>query len=103
MFAADAPATLINVLNVEPARQEELVESLRQNTETVIKTLHGWRSTDLVASADGKQVVIYSRWDSASDVEAMRSDPRMMAYFPKVAAMATLSSTMGATVLSHQR
>ena len=98
-----APATLINILTVEPARQQELVDTLRANTETVIKTLHGWISTELIASADGKQVIIRSRWDSAADIEAMRADARMQAYFPKVAALASLTSTVGATVMSDER
>jgi quinol monooxygenase YgiN len=100
---AERTVTLINVLSVEPERQSELVESLRQNTEAVIKTLGGWISTSLVASADGRRVVIYSQWDSQADVEAMRADPRMRAYFPKITEIASLESIVGATAASHQR
>jgi quinol monooxygenase YgiN len=69
----------------------------------VIRTLKGWIATSLVASSDGTRVVIHSQWDSVRDIEAMRSDPRMQAYFPKVAALASLESMQGATVLTHQR
>jgi quinol monooxygenase YgiN len=103
MTTASQPVTLVNVLSVEPSKQQELVGSLRQNTETVIKTLKGWIATSLIASNDGKRVIIYSQWDSPADIEAMRSDPRMQAYFPKVAALASLESIAGATVMAHQR
>jgi len=83
--------------------QQTLVALLRENTETVIKTLTGWLSTELVASADGKSVVIYSRWETAGDVAAMRADPRMMAYFPKIAALASLNTIVGEVVMAHQR
>lgn len=101
--ATKAPVTLVNVLTVSSDRQYELVELLRQNTETVIKTLKGWISTSLVASSDGKRVVIYSQWETPADVEAMRSDPRMVAYFPKILELATFDSIVGAVVTAHQR
>jgi quinol monooxygenase YgiN len=100
---ARKPITLVNILSVEPAKQQELVDSLRQNTETVIKMLNGWIATSLIASSDGKRVVIYSQWDTAADIEAMRTDPRMQAYYPKVAALASLDSMIGTAVMSHQR
>ena len=100
---AGKPVILVNVLSVEPQKQQELVELLRQNTETVVKTLKGWIATSLIASGDGKRVVIHSQWDTAADVEAMRSDPRMRAYFPRIAALAALDTTMGAVVMAHQR
>jgi hypothetical protein len=37
--------TLINVLTCDPANQAALVDVLRQNTDQVITTLDGWRST----------------------------------------------------------
>jgi quinol monooxygenase YgiN len=95
--------TLVNILSVEPAKQQELIDSLRQNTETVIKTLKGWIATNLVASSDGKRVVIYSQWDAVADVEAMRTDPRMLAYYPRITALASLDSIVGTAVMSHQR
>jgi quinol monooxygenase YgiN len=100
---AKTPVTLINVLSVEPQAQQKLVELLRENTEGVIKTLKGWIATNLIASADGKQVVIHSQWETPIDVEAMRSDPRMVTYFPKIAELASLNSIVGAVVMSHQR
>ena len=98
-----APITLINVLTVKSSRQSELLDSLRQNTETVIMGLKGWISTNLMASADGQRVIISSQWENAASIEAMRADSRMQAYFLKVLELASLESTLGTVVLSHQR
>lgn len=95
--------TLVNILSVSPENQPALIALLRENTETVITTLRGWIATDLIASVDGEQVVIHSRWETQADVAAMRSDPRMAAYFPKIAALASLKSIVGETVMSHHR
>jgi len=103
MSTTATPVTLVNILTVEPPNQEKLVELLRHNTETIITTLKGWIATNLIASSDGKRVVIHSQWETAADIEAMRSDARMRAYFPKIAELASLDSTLGAVVMSHQR
>ena len=87
--------TLLNILTVDPADQGKLVKTLRDNTDTVIRTLDGWISTTLIASATRSKVIIHSQWRDAAAVEAMRSDPRMVAYFPKVAALASLESIVG--------
>ena len=87
--------TLINVLTVDAANQKQLLELLRDNTDTVIRTLDGWLGTSLIASADGKRVVIHSQWRDAASVEAMRRDQRMLAYFPRIAALASLDSVVG--------
>ncbi|AZG08988.1 antibiotic biosynthesis monooxygenase [Pigmentiphaga sp. H8] len=102
-IAAQQAVTLVNVLSVHPGKQQELLASLRQNTETVIRTLPGWISTRLIASGDGKRIVIHSQWDSAADVEAMRADPRMQAYFPTIRDLASFDSILGTDVLSHHR
>jgi quinol monooxygenase YgiN len=100
---AKKPVTLVNILSVEPQKQQQLVDLLRQNTETVVKTLKGWIATDLIASDDGKRVVIHSQWDNAADIEAMRADPRMQAYFPKIKALASLDAIAGTVVMTDQR
>jgi quinol monooxygenase YgiN len=102
--AANTPVTLIIVLTVKPEQQQHaLVDSLRHNTETVIQTLPGWLATSLIASTDGQRVIIHSQWESAADLDGMRSDPRMQAYFPVVNALASLDSTRGTVVMNHQR
>jgi len=87
--------TLINILTVDPANQTKLLELLRANTDAVIRTLDGWLATNLIASADGTRVVIYSQWRDIASIEAMRRDPRMVAYFPRLLALATFDSIVG--------
>jgi len=48
-------------------------------------------------------VVIYSQWASPAAVEAMRTNPRMTAYFPKIGAIAKIESTSTEEVLRAQR
>ncbi len=101
---ATQPVTLINVLAVQPGvAQQAVIDSLHQNTETVIMTLKGWISTTLVASSDGKRVIIHSHWDDVADIDAMRADPRMIAYFPEISEMASFDSMVGVDVLSQHR
>jgi quinol monooxygenase YgiN len=99
----DEPVILINLLKVKPGKQDALIALLKQNTDTVVRTLHGWKSTRLIAAKDGAGVVIYSEWESPAAVEAMRSDPRMKTYFPKIIDLASLDSIVGTAVLSEIR
>ena len=98
---SDESVILINLLKVKPGKQDALIALLKQNTDTVIRTLPGWKTTRLIAAKDGAGVVIYSEWENSAAVEAMRSDPRMKAYFPKIADLASLDSFMGSAVLAE--
>jgi len=95
---SDTPVVLINVLKVDPEKQDALIALLKQSTETVIRSLAGWNSTRLVAARDGASVVIISEWQTSDAIEAMREDPRMKAYFPKIAALASFESFSGPVV-----
>jgi quinol monooxygenase YgiN len=92
---APEATTLINVLTVEPENQARLLESLRQNAESVVSTLPGWVSTRFIASHDKRRVVIYSQWRDLASLRAMQSHPQMRAYFPHVAALASFDSISG--------
>ena len=100
---SDEPVILINLLKVEPGKQDALIALLKQNTDTVIRTLHGWKTTRLIAAKNGAGVAIYSEWETPAAIEAMRSDPRMKAYFPKISELASLDSMMGSPVLNETR
>jgi quinol monooxygenase YgiN len=93
--------TLINVLTVEPENQLELIELLRVNTENVIRGLDGWISTSFIAAKDQRHVVIYSQWRDLASVGAMRTNPDMVAYFPRIAALAAFDSFAGDVVYNH--
>jgi quinol monooxygenase YgiN len=94
------PVTLINVMKVQAGMQAALIVLLQENVEKVITTLDGWRTTRLIAAQDGASIIIYSEWDTPAAIEAMRSDPRMQAYFPRILEMATVDSTIGEAVFT---
>jgi quinol monooxygenase YgiN len=100
---SDMSVVLINLLKAKPGKQEALIALLKQNTNTVVRTLKGWKTTRLIAAQDGAGVVIYSEWETPAAVEAMRSDPRMIDYVPKILALASLESLVGPAVLSEAR
>jgi quinol monooxygenase YgiN len=93
--------TLINVLTVEPENQLKLLQSLRQNAESVVSTLPGWISTSFIVSHDKTRVVIYSQWRDLAAVRAMQSHAQMRAYFPHVAALASFDSMSGDVAYSR--
>ena len=94
-------ATLINILTVEPENQQKLIKLLRDNTENVITRLDGWISTSFIAATDQRHVVIYSQWQDPASLEAMRTNPDMVAYFPRIAALAAFDSLSGDVVYNH--
>jgi quinol monooxygenase YgiN len=93
--------TLINILTVEPEKQQKLIELLRGNTENVVSRLDGWISTSFIAAKDQRRVVIYSQWRDLASLEAMRADPDMVAYFPRIAALAAFDGFAGDVVYNH--
>ena len=93
--------TLINILTVEPENQQKLIKLLRTNTENVITKLDGWISTSFIAADDQRHVVIYSQWRDLASVKAMRTNPEMAAYFPRIAALAAFDSFAGEVVYTH--
>ena len=93
--------TLINILTVEPENQQKLIELLRGNTEKVVSRLDGWKSTSFIAARDQSHVVIYSQWRDLASVEAMQANPDMVAYFPRIAALAAFDSFAGHVVYNH--
>ncbi len=96
---SDGPVTLINLLKVEPEKQTALIALLRQNIDTIVSKLPGWKTSRLIAASDGSGVVIVSEWETPAAVEAMRRDPQMMAYFPKIRELASFDSIMGRDVV----
>src|SRR6516164_6258665 len=93
--------TLINILTVEPGDHSRLVQLLRESTEGVVSKLDGWISTSFIAAKDERHVVIYSQWRDLASVEAMQANPEMIAYFPRVAALAAFDSFAGHVVYNH--
>jgi quinol monooxygenase YgiN len=100
---SDESVILINLMKVKPGKQDALIALLKQNIDAVVRTLSGWRATRLIAARDGAGVVIESEWESPAAVEAMRGDPRMNAYLPRLIELASLDSIIGSAVLNETR
>jgi quinol monooxygenase YgiN len=91
-------ATLINILTVEPERQQELLRLLRENTDHCVSKLDGWISTTFISANDRRRVVIYSQWRDVAAIEAMRANLDMQKYFPRIAALASFDGFAGDVV-----
>ncbi|PZG35445.1 antibiotic biosynthesis monooxygenase [Spongiactinospora gelatinilytica] len=85
----DQLATFINVIDVDPAKQEELIAVLNEGTEKVISQKPGFVSVNIIASKDGKRVINYAQWRSPADVQALLSDPEAQAFAKRVAELGT--------------
>ncbi|MEU1605700.1 antibiotic biosynthesis monooxygenase family protein [Micromonospora matsumotoense] len=82
------PVTFINVIDVDPSRQQELIDLLAEGTEQVVSRRPGFVSVTLLASLDRTRVVNVARWESADDVKATQSDPQAAEYARRTAAIA---------------
>ncbi|MCD0446213.1 antibiotic biosynthesis monooxygenase [Glycomyces sp. A-F 0318] len=85
----DTSVVFINVLEVEPGRQRELVALLLEGAETVVRHRPGYVSGTIYASLDGTRVVNCASWRAPEDAAATRADPAAAAYARRAAAMAT--------------
>ena len=81
--------TLINVLTVEPARQQELVDLLTRATDETIRHMPGFVSATIHKSLDGVRVTNYAQWRSREDFEAMLRNPAASPHLKEAAALAT--------------
>jgi quinol monooxygenase YgiN len=84
----DTPVTLINVFDVEPSKQQQLVELLTEGTEYVMRHRPGFVSVNLLTSNDGSRVVNLAQWRSLEDVKATMADPDAQAYARRAAELA---------------
>lgn len=94
--------TLINILTVEPEDQPKLIQLLRESTDKVVTKLDGWIATSFIVAEDRRRVAIYSQWRDLAAVEAMRANPDMVAYFPRIAALAAFDGFAGDVVYSRR-
>ncbi len=85
------PVTFVNIIDVDPSRQRELIELLAEGTEKVMSKRPGFISVTLLASLDKTRVVNIARWDSADAVKATQADPEAADYAKRTAAIAQAS------------
>ena len=84
-----SPVTFINVIDVDPSKQQEVISILNEGTERVISKRPGFISVTLLASDDKSRIVNIARWRSADDVRATQADPAAAEYPRRTAAIAT--------------
>jgi quinol monooxygenase YgiN len=84
----DEPVTLINVLDVDASKQQELVDLLNEGTERVMRHRPGFVSVSILASNDGTRVVNFAQWQSLDDLQATMTDPHAGSYARRVAELA---------------
>lgn len=89
---ADAPTSFVNVLEVDPERQQELVDLLTEGADVVIRHRPGFVSSTILASLDGTRVVNHAQWASPADARATQADPAAAVYARRIAAIATATS-----------
>ncbi len=82
------PVTFVNVVDVDPAKQQEVIDLLVEGAETVMSKRPGFISVTLLASLDKRRVINVARWESAEDVKATQSDPAAAEYARRTAALA---------------
>ncbi|MBB5132415.1 quinol monooxygenase YgiN [Thermocatellispora tengchongensis] len=87
--ADDQLVTFINVIDVDPERQQELIAVLNEGTEKVMRQRPGFISVNILAGKDGKRVINYAQWRSPEDLQAVMGDPEAQAFAKKVAELGT--------------
>ncbi|MQY26700.1 antibiotic biosynthesis monooxygenase family protein [Nocardia aurantia] len=80
-------ANFFNVIEVDPAKQKELIELLNEATETVIRHRPGFVSVTLFASVDGSKVINLAQWASPDDAKATMGDPAAQEFAKRTAAL----------------
>lgn len=73
--AQTAIATLINVYEVEPGKQADLVKFLSEGTDKMFRHLRGFVSVSIHSSMDGTRVVNYAQWRSMEDIDRVMKNP----------------------------
>lgn len=86
--------TFINVFEVEPARQQELVDLLIEAVEKAISKVDGYVSTNIHKSLDGTKVTNYAQWRDEAAIERMLQDPEAQVYLKKIPEIAHLEPTL---------
>src|SRR5258707_15201632 len=86
--------TFINVFNVDPEKQQQLVNLLIQATESSVRHIPGFISASLHRSLDGAKVAMYAQWRSVEDYQAMRKNAAALPYMEQALTLAKLESGM---------
>ncbi len=94
---SDEPAILINLLKVKPRKQDALIALLKQNTDTVIRTLPRLENDPADRGKGRRRRRHLPNGRAAQPSRRCAADPRMKVY-SKIAELASLDSITGSTV-----
>ncbi|KGF69789.1 hypothetical protein LL06_08865 [Hoeflea sp. BAL378] len=94
--------TLINVVEVDPSKCDEVVKMFVDATTAVMSGLDGFVSSSIHRSLDGKQVINYAQWESEAALEAARNNPDTHIYYQQMDAYAKSYNPMLTTVIDSQ-
>ena len=70
--------TMINVFTVKPENQQALLEALRHEADTLMRTLPGYVHSVVHQSRDGQRVLNYTMWESAEAFDASHRHPEYL-------------------------
>ena len=82
------PIAFVNIVEVDPAKQQEVIDLLVEGTQKVMVNRPGFISVTLLASLDKTRVINVARWESAEDVKATQSDSEAAEYAKRTAQIA---------------
>ena len=82
--------TLINTFEVEPDMCDELLASLIEATDRVMRHVDGFISASFHRSLDNKHITNYAQWTSKQAFDAMLNDPNAQVHM-KAAAKLSIS------------
>lgn len=82
-------ATFVNIIDVSPEKQQEVVDLLVEGTGQVISTRPGFVSSKILVSVDKARVLNVATWETAEAASQTQSDPAATSYAQKVAALGT--------------
>src|SRR6266403_6058166 len=86
--------TFINVFNVDPEKQQQLVNLLIRATESSVRHVPGFISATLHRSLDGAKVAMYAQWRSIEDYQAMRANATALPFMQQALALAKFDPGM---------
>jgi heme-degrading monooxygenase HmoA len=89
-----AVVTLINVFEVRPEKQAELVRLLDEATVEVMRHLPGFVSANIHRSLDGARVANYAQWATREDFQRMLENPAAQVHMRLCTAIANAAPVL---------
>lgn len=96
--------TLINTFSVKPEKQIELIETLVEATQSVMRHMDGFISASIHRGLDGDKVANYAQWRSLEHFQAMLKNPLAREHMQKAMRLAEkVEPTLYEVESSHHR